>query len=86
VVSFVVRGTQPFGAVTGAVADVGCGGPVVGYINSLREPTLSYAGDKFPFDEALQEFAARINQVIGTEGRFRTFSRGGIFICRLPRR
>jgi SAM-dependent methyltransferase len=60
-------------------------GPVVGYIDSLREPTLSYAGEQFPFDEALQELAARIDQIIRTEGRFRTISRGGVFICRLPR-
>ena len=56
--------------------------PVVAYLSSIRAPVLSYAGEQFPFDEALEEFAVRVEQVIRVQGSFRATSRSGVFICR----
>jgi SAM-dependent methyltransferase len=57
-------------------------GPVVAYLSSIREPVLAYAGGQFPFDAALAEFAARVEQAIRVQGSFGATSRSGVFVCR----
>lgn len=56
--------------------------PVVGYLASLREPTMAGLGESLGFDPALAEVATRVDQVIRTEGRFRATFRTGVFVCR----
>ncbi len=56
--------------------------PVVGYLNSVREPIERHVGQPFDFGAALDEVAARVERVISAEGRFRAISRGGVFVCR----
>ncbi len=57
-------------------------GPVVGYLDSVREPILRGLGEPVDFDAALSDVAARVSQVIRADGRFRTTSRSGVFACR----
>jgi hypothetical protein len=57
-------------------------GPVVAYLDSVRDPIVSYVGERFPFDAALEEFAVRVEQAIQVQGSFRTVSSSGVFICR----
>ena len=56
--------------------------PLVAYLNSIREPVISYLGEPLDFDAVLDEVAARVEQVIRAEGSFRTASRGGVFAWR----
>jgi SAM-dependent methyltransferase len=56
--------------------------PVVGYLASLREPTMANVGKPFDFDAALADVATRVDRVIQTEGRFRATVRSGVFVCR----
>ncbi len=67
--------------VAGAVQFPGAG-PVVAYLSSVRDPILNYIGEQYPFDEALEEFAARVDQAIRVQGSFRATSRSGVFIWR----
>jgi hypothetical protein len=57
-------------------------GPVVTYLGSVRDPVLSYVGAKFDFDAALDDVAARVEEIVQAEGRFRAVSRSGVFVCR----
>lgn len=56
--------------------------PVVAYLNSIREPIEHTVGEPFSFDAALGNVAARVEQVIRTQGCFRTASHSGVFVCR----
>ncbi|HWF81106.1 MAG TPA: class I SAM-dependent methyltransferase [Streptosporangiaceae bacterium] len=56
--------------------------PVIGYLASLREPIIANIKEPLDFDAALADVAARVDQVIRTEGRFRTTFRTGVFVCR----
>lgn len=57
-------------------------GPVVAYVNSVREPVAGIVGEPFDFDVALERLAARVDNVIAELGVFRTVSRTGVFVCR----
>jgi len=39
-------------------------------------------GGRLDFDLVLAEVAAGVDQAVRAEGRFRTASRGGVFVCR----
>jgi SAM-dependent methyltransferase len=56
--------------------------PILGYLDSLREPIMASMGEPFDFDAALDDVAARAEQVIRADGRFRTTFRAGVFVCR----
>ena len=56
--------------------------PVVGYLNSIREPIERLVGEPFSFDAVLGGIASRIEQVIRGQGCFRAASRSGVFVCR----
>lgn len=56
--------------------------PVLGYIASIREPTLAMIGERLDFDAVLDDIAARVNAVIQAQGSFLTASRMGVFVCR----
>lgn len=56
--------------------------PVVAYLESVREPFLREVGEPFDYDGALEDVAARIDEVIQEEGRFRATFRSGVFVCR----
>lgn len=55
--------------------------PVLAYLNSVREPIMANVGPPLDFDAVLAEVAARVDQVIQTEGRFRATFRSGVFVC-----
>lgn len=57
-------------------------GPVVAYLNSVREPVLSHVGGPLSFDDALAEVAAHVEQAVRAHGRFRAVNRIGVFVCR----
>lgn len=57
-------------------------GPLVAYLNSVRDPIVSYVGELFSFDAALEEFAARVEQGVHVQGSFRATSHSGVFVCR----
>lgn len=57
-------------------------GPVVGYLDSLREPIAAAVSEPLDFDAVLADVAARIDQVIRESGRFRATFRAGVFVCR----
>jgi SAM-dependent methyltransferase len=56
--------------------------PVTAYLDSIREPTVLEVGGALDFDLVLADVAARVDQAVRAEGRFRTASRGGVFVCR----
>jgi SAM-dependent methyltransferase len=56
--------------------------PVVTYLDSIREPVLSYLGEPLDFDAVLGLVAARVEQVIREQGTFRAVNRSGVFVCR----
>jgi SAM-dependent methyltransferase len=56
--------------------------PVVNYVASIREPTVALIGEPFDFDAALDDIAAQVEQVVHTQGSFRTSSQMGVFVCR----
>jgi SAM-dependent methyltransferase len=56
--------------------------PVIAYLDSTREPTVLGFGGALDFDLVLADVAARVDQAVRAEGRFRTASRGGVFVCR----
>jgi SAM-dependent methyltransferase len=56
--------------------------PVVAYLDSVREPMVREVGGRLDFDLVLAEVAAGVDQAVRAEGRFRTTSRGGVFVCR----
>ena len=56
--------------------------PVVGYLNSIREPIERFVGEPFGFDAMLGGIASRIEKVIRAQGCFRAASRSGVFVCR----
>lgn len=56
--------------------------PVVGYLDSVREPVLRLVGEPFDFDAVLDDIAGRVDRVIAAEGSFRTTTRSGVFACR----
>jgi SAM-dependent methyltransferase len=56
--------------------------PVVTYLDSLREPVLSYLGEPLDFDAVLGLVAARVEEVIRERGTFRAVNRSGVFVCR----
>jgi SAM-dependent methyltransferase len=56
--------------------------PVVTYLDSIREPVLSYLGEPLDFDAVLGQVAARVEEVIRERGTFRAVSRSGVFVCR----
>ncbi len=56
--------------------------PVISYVNSIREPTLAWIGEPLDFDVVLDDIAARVEQVIQAQGRFRATTHMGVFICR----
>ncbi|MGI8449969.1 MAG: hypothetical protein ACR2MP_22875 [Streptosporangiaceae bacterium] len=43
---------------------------------------MSYVGELFSFDAALEEFAARVEQGVHVQGSFRVTSHSGVFVCR----
>jgi ubiquinone/menaquinone biosynthesis C-methylase UbiE len=55
--------------------------PVVSYIASLRDPVLAWVGSSLDFDAVLDDISALVDQTIRTDGRFRTFTRMGVFSC-----
>lgn len=57
-------------------------GPVTAYLDSLREPILAHIAEPFDFGAALAEVAARVDHIVGGEGRFRVMFRAGVFVCR----
>jgi SAM-dependent methyltransferase len=56
--------------------------PVVAYLDSVREPILSYVGEQFDFDAALAGVAAQVSQEVAQRGSFRATARSGVFACR----
>jgi SAM-dependent methyltransferase len=56
--------------------------PVIAYLDSTREPTVLEVGGALDFDLVLADVAAGVDQAVRGEGRFRTASRGGVFVCR----
>jgi SAM-dependent methyltransferase len=56
--------------------------PVVAYLDSVREPILSYVGQQFDFDAALADVAAHVSQEVAEHGSFRATARSGVFACR----
>jgi SAM-dependent methyltransferase len=56
--------------------------PVLGYLNSVRDPIERTVGEPFSFDAVLDDVAGHIEQVIRAEGCFRAASRMGVFVCR----
>jgi SAM-dependent methyltransferase len=55
--------------------------PLVSYVGSVREPIMRYIGEPFDFDAMLADVAARVERVVQANGRFRTTSRAGVFVC-----
>ncbi|HEY1915061.1 MAG TPA: class I SAM-dependent methyltransferase [Streptosporangiaceae bacterium] len=55
--------------------------PVIAYLGSVREPVMALIGEPLDFDAALAEVAARVEQAIRVDGRFRTGHRSGVFVC-----
>jgi SAM-dependent methyltransferase len=56
--------------------------PVVAYIDSVREPILSYVGEQFDFDAALAQAAASVSREVAERGAFRVTASSGVFACR----
>jgi SAM-dependent methyltransferase len=56
--------------------------PVISYLDSMREPIVASLGGKLDYDAVLAEVAAGVERAAGPDGRFRTASRGGVFVCR----
>jgi SAM-dependent methyltransferase len=56
--------------------------PVLGYLNSVRDPIERSIDEPFSFDAVLDDVAGHIEQVIRAEGCFRAASRMGVFVCR----
>jgi SAM-dependent methyltransferase len=56
--------------------------PVVAYLDSVREPILSYVGEQFDFDAALAGVAAQVSREVAERGSFRATARSGVFACR----
>jgi hypothetical protein len=56
--------------------------PVLGYLNSVRDPIERSVGRQFSFDAVLDDVAEHVEQVIRAQGRFRAVSRMGVFVCR----
>jgi SAM-dependent methyltransferase len=56
--------------------------PVLGYLNSVRDPIERSVGRPFSFDAVLDDVAEQVEQVIRAQGRFRAVSRMGVFVCR----
>jgi hypothetical protein len=56
--------------------------PVTAYLDSMREPLLLELGETFDFDATLAHVAAAVEREVRANGRFRTVSRMGVFICR----
>jgi SAM-dependent methyltransferase len=56
--------------------------PVLGYLNSVRDPIERSIGESFSFDAVLDDVASHVEQVIRAEGSFRATSRMGVFVCR----
>jgi hypothetical protein len=57
-------------------------GTIVAYLDSIREPIVRNVDERFDFDAALDDVTRRIEQVMQSEGHFRTTSRSGVFIWR----
>jgi len=56
--------------------------PVVAYLDSIRRPVTLQVGEPLDYDAVLAEVAARVEEVIRVEGRFRAVNRSGVFVCR----
>jgi hypothetical protein len=56
--------------------------PVVTYLDSIREPVLSYLGEPLDFDAVLGQVATHVEEIIRERGTFRAVSRSGVFVCR----
>jgi SAM-dependent methyltransferase len=56
--------------------------PVLGYLNSVRDPIERSVGESFSFDAVLDDVAGHVEQVIRAQGCFRAASRMGVFVCR----
>jgi SAM-dependent methyltransferase len=56
--------------------------PVTAYLDSMREPLLLEFGEPFDYDAMLACVAAGVEREVKANGRFRTVSRMGVFICR----
>jgi len=56
--------------------------PVLGYLNSVRDPIERSIGEPFSFDAVLDDVAGHVEQVIRAQGCFRAASRMGVFVCR----
>lgn len=55
--------------------------PVIGYLDSVREPVLRLAGQPFDSDSVLNDIAAHVDRVIAAEGSFRATTRSAVFAC-----
>jgi SAM-dependent methyltransferase len=56
--------------------------PVLGYLNSVRDPIERSISEPFSFDAVLDDVAGHVEQVIRAQGCFRAVSRMGVFVCR----
>lgn len=57
-------------------------GPVIAYLDSIREPILRRVGAAMDFDAVLADVAAAVEQVVRADGQFLAYSRTGVFVCR----
>jgi SAM-dependent methyltransferase len=56
--------------------------PVLGYLNSVRDPIERSISEPFSFDAVLDDVAGHVEEVIRAQGCFRAVSRMGVFVCR----
>jgi len=57
-------------------------GPVTAFLDSIRAPILRGLGAALNFDAVLADVAAAVERTVRSDGRFRTYSRTGVFVCR----